>query len=249
MLYSTESYWDSIRESATNRVVLPEGEKSLESAAKHFLARLTAEHWIQLDHRIGDELLSARGGLLKMCLDSADLARFFASPLVNLAADSLTQHLPITDVAQVEQSRGEGLKSRVQSYYGSAKPLLQPESNTPAVTQKSGVRQVVRVGGDSPVRSPSPLRGEVQLSLLLVPASESGKRFGEMAHEVYPEMTLVTVPGQADLMFCREQAMLRLEDLEPILRGCRNPYHEACLTPQNSPHSRFDLIDWSPLDP
>ncbi|MFQ3592238.1 MAG: tubulin-like doman-containing protein, partial [Gemmataceae bacterium] len=249
-LQSAESYWESIRESATNRVVLPEGEKSLESAAKHFLASLSAEHWIQLDHRIGDELLGSRGGLLKMCLDSADLNRFFATPLINLAIETLTQHLPMTDVAQAEYSHSEGIKGRLQSYFGAAKPLVLPESPNAAVaTRNSGVRQVVHVGGESPVRSPKPVKSDPQLSLLLVPASEAGKRFSELAKEIYPDITLVNVPGQADLMFCREQIQLRLEDLEPLLRTGRNAYHEACLTPQNSPHSRFDLVDWSPLDP
>jgi len=250
ILHSAESYWESIRESATNRVVLPEGEASLESAAKHFLASLAPEHWIQLDHRIGDELLGSRGGLLKMCLDSADLNRFFATPLINLAIETLTQHLPITDVAQVECSREEEIKERLHTYFRSAKPLVLPETNNPAVAMRnSGVRQAVRVGGEASPRSPSPNKADTQLALLLVPASEAGKRFSEWVKGLYPEMTLVNVPGQADLMFCREQVQLRLEDLEGILHASRNAYHEASLTVQNSPHSRFDLVDWSPLDP
>jgi hypothetical protein len=64
-----------------------------------------------------------------------------------------------------------------------------------------------------------------------------------------PELNLVNVPGQSDLTFCREQAALGVEDLERILPPCRNAYHEQCLTPQTSPHARFDIHDWAPLDP
>jgi hypothetical protein len=88
-----------------------------------------------------------------------------------------------------------------------------------------------------------------QYSFLLIPASESGKAFGELAKQTVPELHLVNVPGQADLMFCREQSSLSLEDLERILRPCRNAYYESCLTVQTSPHARFDIHDWAPLDP
>jgi hypothetical protein len=60
---------------------------------------------------------------------------------------------------------------------------------------------------------------------------------------------LVNVPGQAGLLFCREQATLSIEDLEPVLRPCRSAYEEAVNVPQQSPHARFDIQDWTPLDP
>jgi hypothetical protein len=85
--------------------------------------------------------------------------------------------------------------------------------------------------------------------LLLIPASDSGKLYGEQAQQVLPDVHLVNVPGQADLMFCREQNGLSLEDLERILRACRPAYDESATVPQSSPHSRFDVQDWMPLDP
>ncbi|MGL4552559.1 MAG: hypothetical protein ACRC33_15405, partial [Gemmataceae bacterium] len=252
-LLSTEAYWQSIRESATNRVVLPEGETGLESAAKHFLASLTSEHWLQLDQVIGDQVLAARGGLLRLCLDSADMARHFATPLISQAIECLTDHLPITDVAQVEFAIQTGLPARITSYHANARPLVCATAPVPGPQSRgSGVRRVVMAGGPEQPE-PRPARpkpgAEAQAGMLLIPASEAGRQFGEMAKGLFPELALVKVPGQADLMFCREQLSLRLEDLEPLLRGSRNAYHEACLTPQTSPHARFDLIDWTPLDP
>jgi hypothetical protein len=88
-----------------------------------------------------------------------------------------------------------------------------------------------------------------QFSFLLIPVSDAGKKFGEQASEVFPELQIVNVPGQADLMFCREQTNLGLEDLERILRSCRDAYREFSTLPQLSPHARFDIQDWTPLDP
>jgi hypothetical protein len=248
-LLCAETYWQNIRESSTNRVVLPQGDSELEQSARRFLRTMTAEHWSQLDQAVGELVLAPRGGLLKMCLDTADLVRHFAAPLLNQAISSLSEQLPITDVAQAEASGGDGLVDRIMAYHAQAVPLLHK-----AESVGSGVRRGVLVGaggsnaldGRSPRR---PIDPQEQRSYLLIPASEAGKEFGEMAREALPELNLVNVPGQADLMFCREQSGLTLADLERILHPCRNVYHEHCLVPQTSPHARFDIQDWTPLDP
>ena len=41
----------------------------------------------------------------------------------------------------------------------------------------------------------------------------------------------------------------RAEDLDRILRACQPAYEDAAGTPQSSPHARFDIQDWTPLDP
>ena len=91
--------------------------------------------------------------------------------------------------------------------------------------------------------------GAGQHSFLLVPASEAGKEFAEQARQALPEVHLVNVPGQADLSFCREQAGLGVDDLERVLRPCRSAYVEMSAVPHSSPHARFDIQDWTPLDP
>ena len=96
----------------------------------------------------------------------------------------------------------------------------------------------------APVRASAP-----DETFLLIPASEAGKQYGEEANRVLPGLQLVNVPGQADLMFCREQTEMTVEDLDRILRPCRRAYEEATGTPQSSPHARFDIQDWTPLDP
>ncbi len=257
-LLCTETYWQAIRDSATNRVVLPHGDTELVQAARRFLRSLTPDHWTQLDQAVGELVLTPRGGLRKMCLDTGDLVRYFAAPLLSQAMTCLSEHLPITDVAQVEAASGEGLEDRISSYHALAVPLLTPAEARPVspptrVAAGSGARRAVLVGPGHNAQG-GDLRGgkagnRDHHAFLLIPASEAGKAFGEAARQVLPELNLVNVPGQADLTFCREQTALGVEDLERILQPCRNAYYELCLAPQTSPHARFDIHDWTPLDP
>ncbi len=241
-LLSTEAYWETIRESTTNRVVLPDGEPDLRHAAKHFLGILSPEHWTLLDQAIGDQVLTPGGGLLKLCLDNRDLIRFFATPLLNQAIACLSDHLPITDVAQAEFSTGDGVEDRILAYHASSNPLLtrltearrgMPEEKAASLSARvglgSGVRRTAVIATRDGSKGEPPINGGAkksasnndQLSFLLVPASDSGKDFGEEAKRLIPELHLVKVPGQSDLMFCREQAALGIEDLEKMLRQCR----------------------------
>jgi hypothetical protein len=88
-----------------------------------------------------------------------------------------------------------------------------------------------------------------EVSFLLIPASEAGKRYGEAAKQALPNVHLVNVPGQADLMFCRELNALSGPELEQILRACHGAYAETATNPPQSSHARFDIQDWSPLEP
>jgi serine/threonine protein kinase len=248
-LPSTQSFWELIRESATARVVLPDGAADLEQAARRFLATLTAEQWTQLDQAIQDHVLAARDGLQKALLSTTDLIRHLLAPLLSQAVSCLSSHLPITDVAQVEFAAKDAsldLTQRIHKYYSLAAPPLRPTRSQ----RRSGVHQTVMVGGpDQRDAGPTAAPTNKEHGFLLVPASDAGKRYGEQAQDVLSGLHLVNVPGQADLMFCREQAELSLEDLEGILRACRTAYEEAVNLPQSSPHARFDIQDWMPLDP
>jgi hypothetical protein len=264
---STESFWDSIRDSTTARVVLPEGVKDLEQAARRFLDTLTADQWTQLDQAFQDQVLSAREGLQKALLSTTDLVRHLMSPLVTQAINCLSNHLPITDVAQVEFSfNGEGthahhaaaeneigaldLSTRIEKYYNLAAPALRHTTTK----RRSGIRQVVTVGAPGQDEQTPSERNKAggaatDHGFLLIPTSDAGKHYGEQAEKVLSNLNLVNVPGQADLMFCREQGELTVEDLESILRACRSAYEEIVRIPQTSPHARFDIQDWMPIDP
>ena len=83
----------------------------------------------------------------------------------------------------------------------------------------------------------------------MIPASDAGRAFGEEATQAVPDLEAVKVAGQADLMFCREQGYLTPEDMRSLLQTCRKAYEETAVVPNASPHARFDITDWVPLDP
>jgi hypothetical protein len=222
-LASTESYWEMLRHSNTVRLVLPEGEERLDRAASDFVRQLTPEQWMQLDQALQDRVLGPSGGLYRLCVTSSDLLRGLAGQLVPQAAACLGELLPVTDVAQVELSaaaaRQADVAAQAASYHARAVPLV--------------------AGAD----------GAAQQAFLLVPASDAGRTLGDEARGAIADLELVRVPGQADLMFCREQGYLTPADVQRELGACRRAYQEAMAVPASSPHSRFDIVDWVPLDP
>jgi hypothetical protein len=222
-LPSTETFWEAIRQSATAHVVLPDEESDLDRAATRFLVRINADQWTQLDQFLQDRVLSTLGGLHQACVGSGDMTRNVAAPLVDQAAECLGGHLPIMDVAEVQLATAPAGKDQIA---GQTEACL--EKAAPLVAGKET---------------------DNQTALLLYPASEAGKTFGESARLAIPDLKLVRVPGQADLMFCREQGFLTIEDLQRLLRPCRPAYETMAGVPQTSPHARCDIVDWVPLDP
>jgi serine/threonine protein kinase len=220
---STENYWDTIRESGTVRIVLPDGQADLARAADKFVAQLTTEHWRSLDQALSDRVLAPLGGLHYLCVSSGDLLRGLAGPLTEQAALTLGELLPTTDVAQVEFSvaaaEGEDIHNRAKAHFAKAAPMVEA---------KDGARQH---------------------AYLLVPASEAGKHLGEQAKQVLGTLQILPVHGQADLMFCREQANLSPEEVQRLFRPFGPAYAKLAAVPNTSPHARFDISDWVPLDP
>ncbi len=231
---STESFYDAIRQSQTARVVLPDGEQDLERAALRFLQRVSPEQWLQLDRDLHERVLVPRGGLHAACTNSGDIMRTLIGPLLDETVTLLGQYLPIMDVAQL-------LSQEVG---------VTPSPDGPVVAQPGELEAQAKMYLERAMPLLSAGKAaQHQQQFLLTPASEAGKALGDACAQVLPQLKVVRVPGQSDLMFCREQPWLSAHDLQRVLRGCREAYDLANATPVTSPHSRFDLMDWLPLDP
>lgn len=226
-LPSTEAYWEAIRQSATARVVLPDGETDLERAALRFLQSLRPEHWDQLDREIHERVLVPRGGLQGASLTGGDVARQLAQPLLEEAGELLGGNLPIMDVAQIlmeeasHTGNGSGgeLTDRIREYLDRAAPLMAGKLD------------------------------QRHQAFLLVPGSPAGRALGEAVTLQFPQIAQVRVAGQSDLMLCREQGSLTAADLHAVLTNCRAAYESMAHSPAVSPHARFDISDWVPIDP
>jgi len=91
-------------------------------------------------------------------------------PLLTQAVACLSEHLPVTDVAQVELSltgAPAALVERIREYHARAEPLLRQAQSGDGPAGGAG-------GGRTPGRGAS-----ADPTFLLIPASEAGKSFGE----------------------------------------------------------------------
>jgi hypothetical protein len=233
-LPSAESYWEAIRDSATARVVLPDGEQDLERASLRFLQSLNAQQWQQLDKDLHERVLITRGGLHSACMSAGDLIRTLAVPLLDEAVSLLGQYLPIMDVAEILGAEFGILDCKSLDFQGTAGADLETQTRsflartTPLLARTDG---------------------SAQQTFLLVPASKAARALADATQKVVPGLTEVKVPGQADLMFCRDQGMLGTTDLQRAFKACRLSYEAAANNPQSSAHARFDITDWMPLNP
>ena len=231
---STEGYWEAIRHSSTSRVVLPDNEEDLERSAVKLLHRLSLSDWVEMDKEVHKRVFDPRGGLHQALMNSGDLTRSIAMPLMDETIKLLGEHLPIMDVAHIlgtefgfvyeddkppQIPASQELQRYTQKYLDRAKPLLRRKD------------------------------AKMEVGFLLIPASQTGKSLGQAIEEIFPDVRQVRVPGQADLMFCRDQGALSPDDLETLFRTCAQAFESLVNAPQSSPHSRFDIMDWMPLDP
>ncbi|MSQ96413.1 MAG: hypothetical protein EXR98_17925 [Gemmataceae bacterium] len=227
---STESFLETIRQSDTARVVLPNGQDDLEQAALTFLLYLKPEQWQQLDRELHEKVLEPHGGLNGACMND-DLTRQMAVPLLEGATKFLNLHLPIMDVAQIIKNEAEAGESAI------------------GAASESSLREQTE---EYLQRSASPWlnkQGKGRHQFLWIPASNADKGLSESVLDLFPELRLVRVAGQSDLMFLCEQGEFTYEDLMALLKPCRAAYEGAATAPVSSPHARFDFIDWLPLEP
>src|SRR5262249_26854688 len=182
----------------------------------------------QLDRDLHERVLLPRGGLHAACIHSGDLMRTLAAPLMDEAVGLLGQYLPIMDVAQL---------------LGKEVGINTDNPGLPRVTHQELLQGQTKMYLDRAAPLLGGVKHEHQPMSLLAQGSESGKAVGEACLQVMPELKVVRVPGQSDLMFCREQGWLSAHDLHKVLRACREAYEAANTTPLTSPHARFDLIE------
>jgi hypothetical protein len=207
-----------------SRIVLPAGDNDLEVAATRFLAQLEQSGGgLELDHYIQSEVLTTLGGLHHLCMTNADLPRTLNGPLLEKTAAYLDRFLEVTDVCQAELSSaktlGVDLAAQSKVYYHLALP---------------------------PIGSKKP---DAQHEFLLVPDSEAGEEFANLTQQTLPHVQVVRMNDPTDLLICREQTQVALTDLQEMLDFCKTAYFQQVVSPQNTPHSRYDILDWIPLDP
>lgn len=217
-----ESVQATLQLSNTMRVVLPDGDDQLDHAAANLLNSLADEELARLHDLLDRLVIEPRGGLVDLCRTNSDLYRGLLVPMIEQAAAFLANAVPAQDVTEVElssQAAKKGtLAERIQHYL----KLAVPQMPGPSQEEKTYV---------------------------LVPSTVPGTTFANAVKMVLPKAVSVSVQGQiTDLLFCREQGVLRPADLAKVIEPCWDAYSEAMASVETSPHSRFDVLEWSPLE-
>lgn len=217
-----ESVQATLQLSNTMRVVLPNGDDELDHAAAELIKNVPQEALMKLYDILDRLVIEPRGGIIDLCRSNTDLYRGLFVPLIEQSSAFLANVVPSQDVTEVEltsQSAKKGtLTERIQHYLKLAVPPI-----------------------------PGPTQDEK--TFVLVPSTPPGNIFAKAVKQVVPKAVSVSVQGQVtDLLFCREQGILRPADLTKVVEPCWDAYSEAMASVEQSPHSRFDVLEWSPLE-
>jgi serine/threonine protein kinase len=218
---SEEALQQTIHPTNTLQVVLPAGETHLDRSAKRIVQSVKPDDLLRLEIALQKLVLEPRGGLVILCQMNADIMRTLITPMVEQTTAFLGDLLPITDVTEVEVSTAKVKKTdlvgRIQEYHRRASPA---------------------VGADE----------ADEHAFVLVPGTDQGQSYSVLVKRAVPHARTVHVQSSAtDLMFCRERACLRPDELVTLLSNCQIPYYTSLASPQTSPHSRFDVTEWLPL--
>jgi hypothetical protein len=89
--------------------------------------------------------------------------------------------------------------------------------------------------------------GDREKWYLLVPETPGGQKIAALAAVDFPGATVHAASHSNEVTFCRVQR-LRSADVREAMQYCREPYEERASRPAPSPHARFDVMEWLPLD-
>lgn len=206
-----------------SRIVLPDGQTDLEQAATKFLATVPETAWSELDLYLQEKVMKQMGGLFSLCMNNSDLARALNGPLLQGTAAYLDKHLEVTDVCQAELSTaktlGVDLAAQTKVFHHMA---------TPSIASKAAV--------------------EEENDYLLVPSTDAGKEFTDLAVKELKNLKVLPISVVTDIFICREQGSLTLADLQQVFQHCKDDYEQNKSSLVSSPHARMDTQDWLPLE-
>ncbi|MCI0702978.1 MAG: protein kinase [Planctomycetia bacterium] len=218
--FTEESLQQTLHPTNTLNVVLPAGETHIERSAKRVVNSVKSNDLLRLEVALQKLVLEPRGGLIALCVLNADMSRTLVAPMVEQTTAFLSDLLPITDVTEVEVSTSRARRVEVTT----------------------------RIQ-DYHCRATPPCGQEMEgQTFVLVPDTESGKSFASLVKKTVPASLTIAVNGAAtDLMFCREHANLRPEEVASLLSACQPAYFQALASPLTATHSRYDITEWLPL--
>ena len=125
---------------------------------------------------------------------------------------------------------------------------LLPEADVAEFPGQGGGDWGVRLKRSFDKATPTvPGSADRQTAYLLVPDTAGGERVAGRVRVERADVAVIRASRANEVTFCRE-VKLRPADVGETLRYCRESYEERAPRPAPSPHARFDVVEWLPLD-
>ena len=211
----------STSSTGTDQVLLPFGENDIEWAAARFTLNITGEQWTRLEEVLQSLVLAPLGGLHALCQKAGDQMGQLAGPLIDQTAAFLDQILEVADISEgafITSGKRADLLSLVRKCCDRARPFVAGDHN-------------------------------YELGFIIIPDTSAGHELAAEARLALPTMKILQAAGQTSgIMVCREQGHLATNDLSEMLGHCQEAYSELAARVSTSPHSRFDILEWMPLN-
>ena len=115
----------------------------------------------------------------------------------------------------------------------------------PAQRGQEGQKRMLRAFERAAPTVPGP--ADREKCYLLVPDTAGGERVSKTAAHDFPGSTVMRASQSNEITFCRE-IRLRPADVREAMHYCREPYEDRSHRIAPSPHARFDVIEWLPLE-
>jgi serine/threonine protein kinase len=206
----------------SDRILLPSGVSSVESAAAALQASITSDDLRAFDKRLQTQIEHEFNALFNVCLSSVSMLGTLEETIEEQAKAFLAGRLEEADLSQMFEAkfgdRGAATQA-VQSLYDQATP---------------------------PLRLFGPERAET--ILLGGPAGSAGERIQEVAGRTLPVPPAGYLPSPDEVFIYREYSDIPVGALPQVGLIGEEAYNAALDGPGGSPHIRQDVHAWQDVD-
>ncbi len=201
-------------------ILLPKGNSDIPSAACDLVDRLRDRDWARLEEVLQTLVVQPSGGLIPICLLSSDLQRDLAQPLIEQGAAFLGSLVKFQGVFDLLN----GFQNSQQSQEVFEQLLHPAEPSLGGADSKEKIYLIV------------PHKPDLQTTTL-----RAKSRINDIEWINLPE-------SSSEWLLIRERNNLRVEDLQELLTMCKDAYSQLSGHIATSPHARFDIQEWLPLE-
>jgi hypothetical protein len=205
--------------------LLPAGCNNMDAVATKIDSSVSAEDLLHFDKQAQALLVSHYHGFINVCMAPSAVIAALTPGLIQEAENFLEPYLQGADVASMYLARypqgTEGdlrLKEDLQAAFEQAAPAL----------------------GSVPT--------EREVSLIAVPAGESGDRLGELAACLFPQARLVMSNCDDELLIFRSYHRLDPTETDQLGEVGEEAYRKRTAQDPYLLHSRIDVAAWRPKD-